>query len=134
MEWRIWIKWWIIFCIRFKRLFLIYLKKYETVADNPSIIILLNKIENRITVKIKTGYYPEILTPETMKLIGNIINNINRDENDKNVPYLEVTEVVLVHWNIVNNDYQQDSRVLYTVLSNKSFGQLVDISPKNFIF
>ena len=69
-----------------------------------------------------------------MKLIGNIINNINRDENDKNVPYLEVTEVVLVHWNIVNNDYQQDSRVLYTVLSNKSFGQLVDISPKNFIF
>ena len=134
MEWRIWIKWWIIFCIRFKRLFLIYLKKYETVADNPSIIIYLNKIENRITVKIKTGYYPEILTPETMKLIGNIINNINRDENDKNVPYLEVTEVVLVHWNIVNNDYQQDSRVLYTALSNKSFGQLVDISPKNFIF
>ena len=69
-----------------------------------------------------------------MKLIGNIKNNINRDENDENVPYLGVTEVVLVHWNIVNNDYQQDSRVLYTVLSNKSFGQLVDISPKNFIF
>ena len=134
MEWRIWIKWWIIFCIRFKRLFLIYLKKYETVADNPSIIIYLNKIENRITIKIKTGYYPEILTPEAMKLIGNIKNNINRDENDENVPYFEVTEVVLVHWNIVNNDYQQDSRVLYTVLSNKSFGQLVDISPKNFIF
>ena len=134
MEWRIWIKWWIIFCIRFKRLFLIYLKKYETVADNPSIIIYLNKIENRITVKIKTGYYPEILTPETMKLIGNIINNINRDENDKNVPYLEVTEVVLVHWNIVNNDYQQDSKVLYIFLPNKSFGELVDTSPKNFIF
>ena len=134
MEWRIWIKWWIIFCIRFKRLFLIYLKKYETVADNLSIIIYLNKIENRITVKIKTGYYPEILTPETMKLIGNIINNINRDENDKNVPYLEVTEVVLVHWNIVNNDYQQDSKVLYIFLPNKSFGELVDTSPKNFIF
>ena len=134
MEWRIWIKWWIIFCIRFKRLFLIYLKKYETVADNPSIIIYLKKIENAITIKIKTGYYPEVLTPETMKLIGNIKNNINRDENDENVPYLEVTEVVLVHWNIVNNDYQQDSRVLYTFLPNKSFGQLVDISPKNFMF
>ena len=134
MEWRIWITWWIIFCIRYERLFLIYLKKYETVADNPSIIIYLNKIENRITIKIKTGYYPEMLTPETMKLIGNIKNNINRDENDKNVPNLEVTEVVLVHWNIVNNDYQQDSRVLYTALSNKWFGQLVDISPKNFIF
>ena len=93
MEWRIWITWWIIFCIRYERLFLIYLKKYETVADNPSIIIYLNKIENRITIKIKTGYYPEMLTPETMKLIGNIKNNINRDENDKNVPNLEVTEV-----------------------------------------
>ena len=69
-----------------------------------------------------------------MKLIGNIINNINRDENDKNVPYLEVTEVVLVHWNIVNNDYQQDSKVLYIFLPNKSFGELVDTSPKNFIF
>ena len=134
MEWRIWIKWWIIFCIRFKRLFLIYLKKYETVADNPSIIIYLNKIENRITIKIKSGYYPEILTPEAMKLIGNIKNNINRDENDENVPYFEVTEVVLVHWNIVNNDYQQDSKVLYIFLPNKSFGELVDTSPKNFIF
>ena len=134
MEWRIWITWWIIFCIRYERLFLIYLKKYETVADNPSIIIYLNKIENRITIKIKTGYYPEILTPEAMKLIGNIKNNINRDENDENVPYLEVTEVVLVHWNIVNNDYQQDSKVLYIFLPNKSFGELVDTSPKNFIF
>ena len=69
-----------------------------------------------------------------MKLIGNIKNNINRDENDENVPYLEVTEVVLVHWNIVNNDYQQDSKVLYIFLPNKSFGELVDTSPKNFIF
>ena len=69
-----------------------------------------------------------------MKLIGNIKNNINRDENDENVPYFEVTEVVLVHWNIVNNDYQQDSKVLYIFLPNKSFGELVDTSPKNFIF
>ena len=69
-----------------------------------------------------------------MKLIGNIKNNINRDENDENVPYLGVTEVVLVHWNIVNNDYQQDSKVLYIFLPNKSFGELVDTSPKNFIF
>ena len=50
------------------------------------------------------------------------------------MPHLEITEVVLVHCNIVNNDYQQDSRVLYTFISNKSFGQLLDISPKNFIF
>ena len=50
------------------------------------------------------------------------------------MPHLEITEVVLIHCNIVNNDYQQDSRVLYTFVPNKSFGQLLDISPKNFIF
>ena len=48
--------------------------------------------------------------------------------------HLEITEVVLIHSNIVNNDYQQDSRVLYTFVPNKSFGQLLDISPKNFTF
>ena len=50
------------------------------------------------------------------------------------MPYLEITEVVLVHCNVVNNSYQQNSRVLYTFISNKSFGQLLDISPKSFIF
>ena len=57
-----------------------------------------------------------------------------KDENGENVPHLEITEVVLIHCNIVNTDYQQDSRVLYTFVTNKSFGQLLDISPKNFIF
>ena len=51
-----------------------------------------------------------------------------------NVPHLEITEAVLVHCNIVDNDYQQDSRVLDTVVPNKSFGQWLDISTKNFIF
>ena len=50
------------------------------------------------------------------------------------MPNLEITEVVLVHYNIVSNNYQQDSRVLYTFIPNKSFGQLLHISPKNFIF
>ena len=50
------------------------------------------------------------------------------------MPHLEITEIVLVHCNIVNNNYQQDSRALYTFVPNKSFGQLLDISPKNFIF
>ena len=50
------------------------------------------------------------------------------------MPHLEISEVVLVHCNIVNNSYQKDSRVLYTFVPNKSFGQLLDISPKNFIF
>ena len=59
---------------------------------------------------------------------------ITKDQNGENVPHLESTEVVLIHCNIVNNDYQQDSRVLYAFILNKSFGQLLDISPKNCIF
>ena len=59
---------------------------------------------------------------------------IKKDKNGENVPNSEITEVVLVHCNIINNDYQQDSRVLYTFLPNISFGQLLDIYPKNFMF
>ena len=83
---------------------------------------------------MKTGYYLEVLTPETMKLLGNTKSKITKDKNDKNVPHLENTEEVLVHCNIVNNDYQQDSRVLYAFAPNKSFGQLSHISPNTFIF
>ena len=83
---------------------------------------------------IKTGYYLELLTPETMKLLGSIRSKITKDVNGENVPHLEITEVALAHCNIVNNDYQQDSKVLNTFVPNKSFGQLLDISSKNFIF
>ena len=69
-----------------------------------------------------------------MKLLGSFKNKITKDENGENVPYLKITEVVLVHCNIVNNDYQQDSIVLYTFVPNKSFGQLLDILPKKFVF
>ena len=100
------------------------------VTDTPSIMIYVNKIENRITIKIKTGYYLELLMPETMKLLGSTKSKINEDKNGENVPHLEITEVVLIHFNIANNDYQQDSRVLYTFIPNKSFGQLLDISQK----
>ena len=72
----------------------------------------VNKIENRITFKIKTGYSLELLTSKTMKFIGSTENKVTKDKNGENVRHLEVTEVVLVHCNIVNNDYQQDSRVL----------------------
>ena len=97
-------------------------------------MIYKNKIENRITFKRKTGYYLELLTPETIKLLGSTKSKITRDKNGENVPHLEITEVILVHCNIVNNDYQQDLRVLYTFVPNKSFGRLLNISPKNFIF
>ena len=69
-----------------------------------------------------------------MKLLGSTKNKITNDENGENVPHFVITEVVLVHYNIVNNDYQQDSRVLYTFVPNKLFSQLLDFSPKKFIF
>ena len=69
-----------------------------------------------------------------MKLLGSTENKITKDKNGENMPHLEITEVVLVHRNIVNNDYQQDSRVLYTFVSNKHFGSLLEISPANHIF
>ena len=69
-----------------------------------------------------------------MKFFGSTENKITKDKNGENVPHLEITEVVLVHCNIVNNDYQQDSRVLYTFVPNKPFGSLLEISPTNHIF
>ena len=72
--------------------------------------------------------------PETMKLQRSTKSKLTKDENKENVPHLEITEVVLIHCNSINNSYQQDSGVLYTFVPNKSFGQLLDISPKNLIF
>ena len=97
-------------------------------------MIYVHKIENRITLKIKTGYYLELLTPETMKLLGSTNSEITKDKNSENVPHLEITKLVIINCNIVNNDYQQDPRVFYTFVPNKVFGQLLDILPKKFVF
>ena len=110
------------------------LKKHGENTDKPSIQIYVNKIENRITFKIKNSYSLELLTKQTMKLLGSTKHKITKDKNGENLPHLEITEVVLVHCNIVNNDYQQDSRVLNNFVPNKSFGSLPDISPSNHIF
>ena len=69
-----------------------------------------------------------------MKLLGSTKNKITENKYGENVPHLEITEVVLVHCDIVNDDYQQHSRVLYTFVRNKSFGSLLEISPTNHIF
>ena len=66
-------------------------------------------------------------------MLGGNKSKTTTDKNCENVPHLEITEVVLVHCNIVNNDYEQDSRVLHIFINNISFGQLLDISPKNFV-
>ena len=76
----------------------------EKILINPSVKMYVNKIE--ITSKIKTGYYLELLTPETTKLTGSTENEINKNKNGKNMPHLEITEVVSVCCNIINNDYQ----------------------------
>ena len=68
-----------------------------------------------------------------MKLLGSTENEIAKDKNGEYVLHLEVTEVVLVHCNIVNNDYRQDSRVLYSFVPNKPFRSLLEISPTNYI-
>ena len=110
------------------------LEKHGEDIDEPSVQIYVNKIENKITFKIKKGYNLELLTSETMKLLGSTENKITKNKNGENVPHLEITEVLLVHCDIVNNDYQQDSRVLYTFVPNKPFGSLLEISPTNHIF
>ena len=84
------------------------LKKHEGSTDKPSVQIYVNKTENRVTFKTKDEYSLELSTLETMKLLGSNENKINKDKNGENVLHLEITEVVLVHCNIVNNDYQQD--------------------------
>ena len=69
-----------------------------------------------------------------MTLLGSIGNQIIKNKNGENVPHLEITEVALVHCNIVNNDYQQDLRLSYTFIPNKSFGSSLEISSKNHAF
>ena len=108
------------------------IKKHETLTDNLSIKIYSNKIKNRIAFKIKNGYKLELLAPETMKLLGSTKNIVDKDKNIENVLKLESVEVVLVHCNLVKNDYQHASKVLFSFVPNKQFGQLPNISPHVF--
>ena len=107
------------------------LKKH---SENIAIKIYINKTESRITFKTKIGYYLELLAPETMKLLGSTESKITKDKNGDYVLHLEIVELVLVHYNLVNNDYQQDSRILYTFVPNKPFGSFSEISPTNHSF
>ena len=110
------------------------IKKHETIAETAPILIYANKISNRIVFKIKTGYKLELLSKETMKLLGSTKDIIDEDKNRENVPRLENVEVVLLHCNLVNNSYQQASRVLFTFVPNKQYSQLISISPNSLIF
>ena len=108
------------------------LKIHGEDIDEPSVQVYVNKFDNRITFTIKNGYSLEL---ETKKLLGSTKNKITADKNGENFPHLEITEVVLFHWlSLINNDYQQDSWVLYTFVPNKLFRSLLEISPINHIF
>ena len=96
-------------------------KRHETVTDNLSIRAYVNRRENRITFKIKAGKNLELLTPETIKLLRSTKSKVNKDETGKKVRHLDIIEVVLIHCNVVNNNYQQDW-VLYTFGPNRLFG------------
>ena len=112
-------------------LFLIFkiIKKDEAIADNPPVKIYVNKIKNRIVFKIKAAYKLELLTKETMQLLGSSKKDIDQHKDGEIVPKLETVEVVLVRRNLVNNNYQQASNVLFTFVQNKQFGQLITITP-----
>ena len=122
-------------CQIFKIILSILKKKHGDDIDKPSMQIYVNKIENRITFKIKNGYSLELLASKTMKLLGSTENKITKDKNGENVPNIKITEVVLVQCDIVNNDYQQDSRVLYTFVPKKTFWQLIrSFFNKSYLF
>ena len=104
------------------------IKKHETFTENPPVQIYPNKIKNRIVFKIKTGYKLELLTPETMKLLGSTKKDVDKDKDGESVTKLEFVEVVLVHCNLVKSNYQHLSKVLFSFVPNKQFGQLVNIS------
>ena len=96
-------------------------------------LVYVNEINNRIVFKIKSEYKLELLLKETMKLLGSTSNSIDKDKNGELVPKLESIDLVLVHCNLVNNIYQQASKVLFTFVPNKKYGQLITVSPETLI-
>ena len=124
--------WYFIYCQ--KRLFWVYCQNIWDLYWYSFNKTYVNETENRITFKIKIRYYLQLLKFETIKLLESTKSKINKDKNDENELSLEITEVVLVHCDILNNHCKQDSRVLNIYVPNKSFGQLLYISPKLLCF
>ena len=97
------------------------IKKHETLTENSPTQVCPNKIKNRIVFKIKTGYKLELLTTVTMKLLGSAKKDVDKDKHGENVSKLESVVVVLVRCNLVKNDYQHTSKVLFAFVPNKQF-------------
>ena len=103
--------------------------KNQTFTKNPTIQICPNEIKNRTVSKVKTSYKLELLSPETGKLLGSTKKHADKNKEGEHVPKLELVEVASVHCNLVNNSYQQASKVLFTFVPNKKFGQLINTLP-----
>ena len=102
-------------------------------SDNPPIKIYRNRLINWIIFKIKSGFKLEALSENTKKLLGLANSIVDRDRNSENVPNLENVETVLVHCNLVENQYQLSSKVLFTFVSDKQYGMLINIKPPTLI-
>ena len=109
------------------------IKKHETITDVSPVLIYVNEINNRIVFKIKSGYKLELLSKETMKLLGSTSNSIDKYKNSELVSKLESVDLVLVHCNLVNNSCQQASKVLFMFVPNKKYGQLITVSRHSLI-
>ena len=95
--------------------------------------IYANKIKNKTVFEIKRSYKLELSFPKTMRLIGSAKKDKDQDKDEEDVPRLESAEVVLVHYNLVNNNYQQASKVIFAFVPNKQFGQLITNGPHSLI-
>ena len=115
----------------FRTVFITSLRNIKHWLINTPIHKYVNKIENWITFRIKIGSYLELLTPESRKVLGSTKRRIMKEKNGENPQQLEITDVVLVQCNIVNNQYNHDSRILCTFVSSKLFGQLLNDSFTN---
>ena len=111
------------------------IKKHKTLTEKTQVQVYVSKIKNWVTFKIKSGYYVKLLAPETIKQIRSMEEKIIKDKNGENVPYLKsIEEVLLVHCNVVKNQYLSNSWVLPKFGPNKSFDHLLNISPTNHIY
>ena len=99
------------------------LRKHQNVTNNAQIRIYVDKIQNRTT-------FEKLLTPEAMQLFSSTKSKITKNKTSENIPHLEATDVVLIHWNIVKNVYQQPSKALYIFVPNKSMFDYYIFHPK----
>ena len=110
------------------------IRKHKTLTAIPPIHVYMNRINNRLVFKTKDGYRLELQTPETMKLFCSTKKSIGKTKIGEDVSSFQVVEIVLVQCNLVDNQYQQKSEVLYTFTPNKSYAYLLNVEPSNLVF